>query len=272
MRIAVQIAGDFRFIHLTYLSLLRSLDSTKNEIDFFIHTWKKENTGYGTLPFPGRGDWHNEIVVFSTEEGLNLYKPKAALVEDYEEKKELHPRSITIQEGLRSRFLSMFYSIHMANELRKRYEQDSSTRYDLVVKYRTDCFVNHSIPAISSKEIESKIPFICIPNSSFVEIDHITDFIAWGTPDHMDIYTSIYPVWKNREFNDPSGVIMGIYSPEQILISILEGSYLKRDFCYFSLIKMDGPREATRIPWSYQQRIEFIQNLCSEFLESKQIT
>jgi hypothetical protein len=35
---------------------------------------------------------------------------------------------------------------------------------------------------------------------------------------------------------------------------------------------MDGPREATRIPWSYQQRIEFIQNLCSEFLESKQIT
>lgn len=272
MRIAVQIAGDFRFIHFTYLSLLRSLDSTKNEIDFFIHTWKKEKTGYGTLPFPGRGNWHNEIVVFSTKEGLDLYKPKVALVEHYEEKKELHPRSTTIQEGLRARFLSMFYSIHMANELRKLYERNTSTHYDLVVKYRTDCFVNDSIPAISSSELISKTPFICIPNSSFVEIEHITDFIAWGTPDHMDIYTSIYPVWKDQEFENPLGAMMGLFSPEQILISILKGSCLKREYCYFSLIKMDGPREITRIPWSYLRRINFIKNLYIEFLESKQTT
>ena len=90
----------------------------------------------------------------------------------------------------------------------------------------------------------------------------------------MDIYTLIYPVWKDREFNDPVGAIMGIYSPEQILISILteSKSYLKRDFCYFSLIKMDGPRGETRIPWSYLQRIKFIQNLYEEFVEFKQMT
>ena len=201
MRIAIQISGEFRFLKLTADSFMKQMQDPGTEIDFFIHTWKKENTGCGTIPFPGRGDWHNKIVVFSTEEGLNLYKPKAALVEDYEEKKDLH---------ILPRGMSEYYSMWKANEIRKEYQEKNTIHYDLVMRYRTDCILNEPITKISATEIARGTSFLCIPTSNEVKsLDSIHNQLAWGTPDSMDIYTSIYQMWLGNDMsgNTPEGML-----------------------------------------------------------------
>ena len=79
MRLAIQISGEFRMLNFCLPHLKRFVfDSCPGwEIDFFIHTWRKENDGAGELPFEGRLGWHNTLHVFSHGTGLALLKPRS---------------------------------------------------------------------------------------------------------------------------------------------------------------------------------------------------
>jgi len=201
MRIAIQISGEFRFLHLTADSFMKQIQDPGTEVDFFIHTWFKKNTDMGTFPFPARANWHISILVFSTSDGLTTYKPKAYLTENYEDKKDLH---------MLPRCMSEYYSIWKANEIRKEYQEKNTIHYDLVMRYRTDCILNEPITKISATEIARGTSFLCIPTSNEVKsLDSIHNQLAWGTPDSMDIYTSIYQMWLG---NDMSG-----HTPERML-------------------------------------------------------
>ena len=201
MRIAIQISGEFRFLHLTADLFMKQIQDPGTEVDFFIHTWFKKNTDMGTFPFPVRANWHISILVFSTSDGLTTYKPKAYLTENYEDKKDLH---------MLPRCMSEYYSIWKANEIRKEYQEKNTIHYDLVMRYRTDCILNEPITKISATEIARGTSFLCIPTSNEVKsLDSIHNQLAWGTPDSMDIYTSIYQMWLG---NDMSG-----HTPEEML-------------------------------------------------------
>jgi hypothetical protein len=162
------------------------------EIDFFVHTWRKDEDGSGELPFEGRGNWHQSLQVFGHGTGLALFKPRSYFLENYDDRKDLHslPRAY-----------SMFYSIKRANDARIDYERLLETKYDLVMRYRTDCILNESLYDSVKEYLKEQKPFLCIPKARRipgcdgpVESDEygICDWIAIGTPDLMNIYCGTY--------------------------------------------------------------------------------
>lgn len=198
MRLAVQISGEFRTLHLSLPKLQENLLEVfpNTEIDFFVHTWWREADGLGTFPFDGRGEWHNTMVVYGHGLGLALLKPRGYFLEKYEDRHDLKalPRAY-----------SMYYSIQRANDARKDYERLMEIHYDLVMRYRTDCILNENLYEAIKEFIETKKSFLCIPQTKQVKscdgpVDSdengICDWFAIGTGDAMDVYCGTYETWK----------------------------------------------------------------------------
>jgi hypothetical protein len=197
MRAAIQISGEFRCLHLSLQSFqTHILDSLQaqgyTEIYIFCHCWKKENTELGTFAFEGRGDWHKTIPVFSSDYGLSIFKPAGYLFESLED--------IELLKG-RSRILAMYYSIWMANRIRQHFETENKLQFDLVVRYRTDLVLEGSL----LQDLPNESSFLVIPKSTIVKTcdgpfestddAHICDYIAYGTPDTMNTYCSVFETW-----------------------------------------------------------------------------
>lgn len=231
MKIAIQISGEFRMLHLCLPALHNVIKD--HEVDFFVHVWRKEEEGHGTYPFEGRNIWHKTMYVYGHGQGIAAFQPRSYLVETYEEKEDLH---------VRPRSMSMFYSIYMANEIRKKYEKDMEIKYDVVMRYRTDCILE--TPIFNSLPTEST--YLVIPVSSRVtsvdgpcEDSSICDWIAWGTPDTMDVYCSTFLMWLEQ----PSDQIP---IPESMLYfqlqraGLMSPTFLKRPEVNFYLVEGNG--------------------------------
>ena len=231
MKIAIQISGEFRMLHLCLPALFRVIKD--QNVDFFVHAWHKEEEGAGTYPFEGRGIWHKTMYVYGHEQGIKVFQPRSYLIEKYEEKEELKkfPRS-----------MSMYYSIYMANEIRKKYENDMNIKYDVVMRYRTDCILETPI----FNELPLEKPYLVIPVSSRVvtvdgpcEDSSICDWIAWGTPDTMDVYCATFLMWLEQ----PSNMIP---IPESMLYlqlkraGLTHPTFLKRPEVDFYLVEGNG--------------------------------
>jgi len=199
MRAAIQISGEFRCLHLTLDSFQKNIlnplqEKGYTEIYIFCHCWKKEKTELGTCPFEGRGNWHMSIHVFSNEEGLRIFRPVGYIFENLEE--------VPFLQG-RSRILCMYYSIYMANKIRHVFEEQNNLKFDLVIRYRTDLMFE--TPLLVDSPDPKTTSFLVIPKSTVVETcdapfestdeHHICDYIAYGTPDKMDIYCSTFDTW-----------------------------------------------------------------------------
>ena len=197
MRAAVQISGEFRCLHLSLPSFqTHILDALQargyTEIYIFCHCWKKERTELGTFPFQGRGDWHSRIPVFASEEGLSIYRPASYLFETLEE--------VDCLKG-RSRILAMYYSIWMANRIRQDFEKEHRLEFDLVIRYRTDLILEANL----LKDMPDEPSFLVIPKSTRAETcdgpfessdeSHICDYLAYGTPETMNTYCSVFETW-----------------------------------------------------------------------------
>ena len=201
MKIAIQISGEFRVLHHTWQSfqeyLVKAIPTA--EVDCFVHTWTRPDDGFGTWAFEGRGGWHNSMYVYGHDMGLKLYRPKAFFLENYEDRKELHDKP---------RAISMYYSIWRANEARKAYEQQATTKYDLVVRYRTDLMLKQNPFDLVKEELEAKRSFLCIPFPIQPKYPDgpveqrtdgcICDWFAFGTPDAMEIYcTTVFSFFES---------------------------------------------------------------------------
>lgn len=210
MKIAIQISGEFRLLNLTYELFVNNILKSGHEIDIFIHTWEREETGQGTFKYDERdstllmdkGNWADFMIVFNTETGLNLYKPKKHHVDNYD--------SITILKKY-PRNMSMFYSMYVSNLLRKQYEKENNIKYDIVMRYRTDCGIYEN-PFLISDTIPSK-DYLCIPvpklgvvsllynsNDPYnkTHVDLTCDYTMWGTPELMDILTGVFIEWHTN--------------------------------------------------------------------------
>jgi hypothetical protein len=197
MRAAIQISGEFRCLHLTLDSfqkhILNDLQARGyDEIYIFCHCWKKDKTELGTFPFEGRGDWHKSIPVYSSEDGVRIFRPSSYLFETLED--------IDCLKG-RSRILAMYYSIYMTNKLRELFEDQNTIQFDLVVRYRTDLVLESPLlegkPELPSYLVIPKSTRVKTCDAPFESTDdaHICDYIAYGTPDIMNIYTSVFETW-----------------------------------------------------------------------------
>jgi hypothetical protein len=197
MRAAIQISGEFRCLHLSLESFQKHVlnplqEKGYTEIYVFCHCWKKESTELGTFPFEGRGDWHKTIPVFSSEQGLSIYKPTSYVFEKLEDLEFLKGRS---------RILCMYYSIWMANRIRQEFEKGHNLQFDLVIRYRTDLVLEGNL----LEDVPNESSFLVIPKSTLVQTcdgpfdsnddSHICDYVAYGTPDKMNIYCSVFETW-----------------------------------------------------------------------------
>ena len=217
MNLAIQISGEFR-------TLKKSLESFKtyvypvippSSIDIFIHTWWKEGEeGHG--------------------EGLATLKPRSYFLENYADRQDLQnlPRAY-----------SMFYSIKRANDARKEYEKLLDVKYDLVMRYRTDCSLNETLLTCLKEFLKDRKSFLCIPKAKSVPSydgpaeEGICDWFAIGTPDTMDAYCNTYTTFKSLEIP---------LMPESMLAMqlklnrITEQTVLRRPEYDFFLLEDDG--------------------------------
>lgn len=239
MKIAIQISGEFRALPFCIHSLNQYVIGAfpNTEIDFFIHTWRREEDSLGTFPFEERGDWHTQVMVYSHGKGLNTFSPRSYLLDNYDDRHDLKalPRAY-----------SMFYSIKRANDVRKDYEKLLETKYDLVMRYRTDCILNANLYECIKPYIEEKKSFLCIPKAKLPkrpdgpsdnDEESICDWFAIGTPELMDIYCGTYDTWR------PTGLAI---VPESMLAmqlksyGITKETTLKRPLYDYFLVEGTG--------------------------------
>jgi len=198
MRLAIQISGDFRMLHISLPLLQKNVINSFPgwEIDIFLHTWRREEDGVGTWEFTERGPWHKTMYVYGHGTGLSILKPRSYFLENYEDRTDLKalPRAY-----------SMFYSIQRANDARHDYEKLLEVQYDLVMRYRTDCVLNENLFSLLEPYLQEKKSFLCIPKAKQpktydgpVDSDEygICDWFAIGTADAMDIYCGTYTTFQ----------------------------------------------------------------------------
>lgn len=199
MRLAIQISGEFRNLDKGIECLTKNVYMAfpSWEIDIFLHTWRREDDISGTWPFEGRGDWHTTVKVASHGSGLAQLKPRSYYLENYDDRTDLKalPRAY-----------SMFYSIQRANEERKEYEKLTETYYDLVMRYRTDCYLDGNLYELIKPYLtQPRTSFVCIPKTVRGNLcdgpvneegDTVCDWFAIGTPDAMDIYCLTYDTFR----------------------------------------------------------------------------
>ena len=239
MRLAIQISGEFRMLHMCLPTLQKNvLEAFPGwEIDIFLHTWRRDDEGFGTWEFAERGLWHKTMYVYGHGTGLAFFKPRSYFLENYEDRHDLKalPRAY-----------SMFYSIQRANDARHDYEKLLEIHYNLVMRYRTDCILNENLFELITPFLQEKKSFLCIPkakqpNSCDGPVDSdehgICDWFAIGTPDAMDVYCGTYTTFQ------PLGVPV---MPESMLALQLKtrgighATILKRPVYDFYLVEGNG--------------------------------
>ena len=239
MKLAIQISGEFRNLDKALECLKKNVYNVFVgwEIDIFLHTWRREEDVSGTWPFEGRGDWHTTVQVESHRSGLVKLQPRSYYLENYDDRHDL--------KGL-PRSYSMFYSIQRANEARKEYEKLTDTYYDLVMRYRTDCYLNENLFALVKPYLLHKQSFLCIPRTKkpipcdgpvTEEGETICDWFGIGTPDAMDVYCTTYSTFLPTQLPIMPESMLRVQLDSR---GIHEETILKRPLYDFYLLKGDN--------------------------------
>lgn len=216
MKIAICLSGHLRRFERTAGSLLNYVKAN-HECDIFIHTWDK--MGYASA-------YKTDLIQDNTSKYLSrvehYYKPKKIIVEDSMFIEHLKMQGDQYAPHLKNvpkhvgHMASMFYKIYTANELRKQYELETSTKYDWIIRSRTDLLFSEPV----------KLPDSSTENEIFMP-QHLCghawlcDQFAIAKPDAMDLYSSFFfdmPAYFSAQKE---------YRPEVFMHHCMEGKKLK---------------------------------------------
>lgn len=221
MKVAICISGGVRYPHLGAQSIENIIPN--DNLKIFIHTWKisdieEFNSTLFSTEYKEQGKY-----IESNNNFLDLYDYEKILIEDYSSKKKEFD---LVYKSLPSRFyenspwyynnqggityarkdvgpLSMHYSIHKANELKKQYENENNMIFDCVVRMRFD-----------SDFCEKDLNLIQFLGDFYIPDGEdycggINDQFAFGPSYMMDIYSNLY--------NNISKIENCTYQPESML-------------------------------------------------------
>lgn len=114
----------------------------------FIHTWRNTNEPAGTRFAGSSGSRiENKKDFFK-----NIFPNNEVILEE-----EIYPPQDVLTSPRTSAI--MYYTIHQANELKKKYEKENNFKFDLVIRARMDFFLESQLPyeevsaAIENKKI-----------------------------------------------------------------------------------------------------------------------
>jgi hypothetical protein len=188
MKIAVLLSGMPRYVE-------RGYDLTKgiykgHDVDFFCHAW------FDKSKTVEEKSWHNKTITTDPnvdEKILKTYNPKNYL---FEKQRQFEvPRPYNYNTSWPQPFFivfSHFYSVKTANLLRKIYEKETNTKYDLVLKMRYDIAIGNKI---NWKEYDLNNLYIhdnCNMWSDLHDELSFNDMIAFSKPENMDVYCNTF--------------------------------------------------------------------------------
>jgi hypothetical protein len=190
MKIAVCLSGQFRTGEHALKSALNFFQG--HDCDYFCHSWQDNN-----MRIAGTAGFRKLIETVDTHHSKEYIqsilnekiKPKKLIIDD-------HSRGSIPDNGPWS---EMFYSLMIANWLKKEYEVENNFKYDLVVKTRYD-FVyppNSTFQPASYKNeplTDHLEIFTYNKNRMYMEYSRInaSDTVFYGSSNAMDIFCDIY--------------------------------------------------------------------------------
>lgn len=187
MKIAVCLSGHLRKFEQTlptlHFYLLKNYDC-----DIFLSTWDK--MGYACRY---KTDQRQDITSQYLPQVEHHLKPKKMVVEDSNFVDELIRQGNEYAPHLRNEpkhvghMASMFYKIYAANELRKRYELETGTQYDWIVRCRPDLMFHANVSLPPAHKPKS----VYLPKSQ-CSPGWFNDQFAIASPSDMDLYSSFF--------------------------------------------------------------------------------
>ena len=206
MRVAICISGQSRDVKNT-IDNIKNCWQNYDQLDFFVHTWINPDRK------PFRPDTPSDFSENDIDLIIDRLIPKSILVE-YPKKfnKEYvdstnwgcyHP---TKNPNPSQNIQSMFYSICMANSLKKKYELENNFTYDCVIRCRFDYFFTkkYDLKTFDLNSLNTK--------SDCTHTEYaINDHLALSNSKIMDKYCDVF-------FNLEEYYKIGIeFNPEVIL-------------------------------------------------------
>lgn len=215
MRIALCLSGQPRGLPVCLEIIKASLiepNGGPDAVDVFFHAWHDESQA--GKPYNSAQPSQNGrvgIIKANTEkllvEGL---KPKKFIVEpqrDFPHLRNLKSDPTANQELLGSNF----YSVYMANKLKKQHEQENGILYDVVIRTRYDLFyfnpvrvsdyTNNFDKIVVMEEFQNHQDWKNNPDKPMVDI------FSFGNSKNMDVFSSVYPHMEslNKQIDPPFG-------------------------------------------------------------------
>jgi len=212
MKVALCLFGLPRCLELSYI-LHKYYIIDELNADIFIHTWDKNNGGNRMNETS-----HNLIQssCFSSSDKKSLItdnpcntmevdnfikekiKPKKYLIENYNNFKNINGDSSTA---------AMYWSIKKSNELKKEFEIENNTKYDLVIISRMDLLFKTNIPYIEIEESIKSSEFIYMTTNRDknaygwhdIQPDKNSDMFIFGNNELINIYSNSFDTWLDNK-------------------------------------------------------------------------
>lgn len=212
MKIALCLSGQPRGLPLSLEALKYGLDV--ENMDVFFHAWFDPSTigqSYDSAQAHQQG--RVGLVHPQTEELLLGLNPKDYIFEPQKN----FPFTNLFQsspEANQDRMASIFYSIYMANMLKRRYELLNDFKYDLVIRTRYDLLYEERIDVTKYAQLAKTM---IITSEKFQGIRNkpdfthggytLTDIFAFSSSENMDVFCDTYPHMSfiNTQISPPYG-------------------------------------------------------------------
>ena len=219
MKIAVCISGGIRYPHLGLKSIQKIFPN--DYVKIFIHTWKISDREDFLKTLSGLEHKERNNIADTDHSFLENYNYEKLLIENYKNCKNKFEKLFnnlkfvpsTDPEDEYPRFdvgpISMHYSIHQANELKKQYEVENNITFDWVIRMRTDSDFRYDSLNLNTLTGELNIP----SGEDWSDIG-INDQFAIGTSHAMNLYSNLY---NNFHYTQSSK-----FYPERLLLNYLK--------------------------------------------------
>jgi hypothetical protein len=172
MKIALCVSGAPRFRQRGLFKLMAALKGW-DQADFFIRTWKTDEYGNSA----------KEFVDYLKDNGLgDPDRFRYPVVQVLDDVPEHYPPPVPLNLAeWAPNFLTLWYGIVKTNELRLRYQRETGTEYDLVLRMRTDMVPDGDIDLTQYTD----------PNKMY-NAKNFADNFLFGTP---DMYNRFVAYW-----------------------------------------------------------------------------
>ncbi len=201
LKVALCISGHLRTFEQNYQSVYANILS-RFDCDVFIHTWDTLGLNHRHLD--------NLVSTISTHQLMDrinkIYNPKKIVIEtnrNFDITPIIKQRSFEHRDV--SGILSMYYKIEECNKLKSEYEKENNFKYDCVIRFRGDIFVESPLP------IDNKTNFNYLYMPVYGNFGGLNDQFAFGGSEIMDKYSSLYSNIENHLKNN------AVMNPEKLL-------------------------------------------------------